>query len=346
MFHDLLRPVILKTLCGRAGMRPEKSSGQNFLINRATLDRIVAAVDPSPGDTILEIGAGFGVLTLALAERGAHVVAIERDRHIIPILRELVLPHGNVEVVEGDALRWLRGDHALPVIASEAKQSRRLFAMNGIAEPVPSRTRGLARAAPRDDSGKGWKLAANLPYGITSDFLRLLFDRIADGALPIPDRVVLLLQREVVDRLTADPKRASDRGAVGVLTMLTQLHSTPRRIARVPPGHFWPAPKVESAVVVLEHWRTPEEIAALFCGAPPPHAPPPGGRGRNEREGLLYLVHAAFARRRGQLSGILQRHTNRSREDIERMLGTLHIAPTARPETLSIEEWIGIAQAL
>ena len=174
------------------------------------------------------------------------------------------------------------------------------------------------------------KVAANLPYGITSDFLRLLFDRVADGTLPVPDRVVLLLQREVVDRLTADPKKESDRGSVGVLTMLTQLHSTPRRVARVPPGNFWPPPKVESAVVVLDAWRSPSQLRELL--------------GNVNREEVLRLIHAAFSRRRGQISGILRRYAKRSREDVERLLGTLRIDPASRPESLPLKEWIALAQ--
>ncbi|MBI4449849.1 ribosomal RNA small subunit methyltransferase A [Candidatus Uhrbacteria bacterium] len=324
--HDLLRPSVLKDLCVRAGMRPEKSSGQNFLINRATLDRIVAAVDPQPGDLILEIGAGFGVLTLALAEQlknGGRIFAIERDRRIVPILHEFVGPHGNVDVVEGDVLRLFK------FILRESSD-RRISPMPDARASSTSTRVGemLRRSAPQHKL----KIAANLPYGITSDFLRLLFDHVADGTLPVPDRVVLLLQREVVDRLTADSKRASDRGAVGVLTMLARLHCTPRRIARVPPGHFWPPPKVESAVVVLDGWRSPARLQELL--------------GTVSRDEVIRLIHAAFARRRGQISGILQRYTKRSREDVERILSALHIAPVARPETLTIEQWIGLARML
>lgn len=332
---DLLKPGTLKALCERAGMRPEKASGQHFLISATALERIVAAVDPRSDDTILEIGAGFGVLTLALAERlkneerknGEHdgrIIAIERDRRVVPILRELVAPCGNVEVVEGDVLRlfkFILSEHSERRISQE---SRRVRSESDAAQFGEM----LRRSTPQHK----FKIAANLPYSITSDFLRLLFDRIADGSLPVPERVILLLQREVVDRLTADPKRASDRGAVGILTMLAQLHCAPRRIARVPPGSFWPPPKVESAVVTLEHWRSPEEIAELL--------------GDSSRVEFLHLIHAAFSRRRGQLLGILRRYTKRSREDVERVLSTLRVDPAARPETLSLKEWIALAQAL
>lgn len=333
----LLRPSTLRGFCMRAGIRPEKSSGQNFLISATALEHIVAAVDPKPGDTILEVGAGFGVLTLALAERlknderkngeqDGRIIAIERDRRVVPILREIVNEYGNVEVVEGDVLRFFQ------FILSPDGRSGRRVSRSGNEVQWSSIATHIGEMLRRSSPQHKLKIAANLPYSITSDFLRLLFDRIADGSLPVPERVVLLLQKEVVNRLIADPGRSSDRGAVGILTMLAQLHCAPRRIARVPPGSFWPPPKVESAVVVLEGWRTPEEMTKLL-----------GGTSRTE---FLHLLHAAFARRRGQLLGILRRYMKRSHEDVERLLGALCIVPTARPETLSLRKWIALAKAL
>jgi len=356
--------AVLKGLCARAGMRPEKSSGQHFLVSRATLDRIVAAVDPQPTDTILEVGAGFGVLTTALAERIASppfippphgmgrgkigggvrrgcIIAIERDRHITPILKELVAPYGNVEVVEGNVLRLL----------SLRGRSRSNPGQLGTELSAHGRD---CFAVARNDTEKVFKVAANLPYSITSDFLRLLFDRVADGSLPTPERAVLLLQREVVDRLCADPAQQRERKNVGMLTVLTQLHCTARRIARVPPSAFWPPPKVESAVVVLEHWRSPEEIREFL-----------GGVSRDE---FLRIVHVCFARRRAQLQTTVSHVIARPQPKQSRSTGdsALHswpgllrfarndkafwdaigIPPTARPETLSIAEWIALSRAL
>ncbi|MBI4142836.1 hypothetical protein HY480_03115, partial [Candidatus Uhrbacteria bacterium] len=301
---DLLSIATLKTLCARAGMRPQRASGQHFLVNARTLAAIVAAVDPQPTDTILEIGAGFGVLTTALAlklkngEQGGRMIAIERDRRVTPILHELVASYGNVEVVEGDVLQLLRGAHATPVIASEVKQSR------SSSNPRSSWPGLLRHAVPRNDNGETWKLVANLPYGITSEFLRLLFDRIADGSMTTPERVVLLLQREVVDRLTGQPKSR------GFLTMLTTLHGSARRVTRVPASHFWPSPKVESAVVAITDLRTPDAIADLLDGM--------------DRTAFLRLVHGAFVgNRRRQLTGALAAATGMPRE---RLLTALHQA--------------------
>lgn len=376
---DLLRPSVLKELCARAGIRPDRKSGQNFLINRVTLERIVATVDPRLGDTILEVGAGFGVLTLALAERLAaltqqgssvagqqrgRIIAIERDRHITPLLRELAMSYGNVEVVEGDIIALFRRGVSIRRSMWSVTPKGSVGAMsNGeirmtnqcsndeypkqfirISDFIRHSSFGLrhSREDARPAIDRSWKLVANLPYGITSDFLRLLFDAVETGALPPPERVVVLLQREVVDRLVADPRKLSDRRAVGLLTILTQLHCAPRRILRVPPAHFWPVPKVESAVITLEHWRTPEQIETLLIGErPPPHAPPPR-RGRKQRDDFLHLVRSCFAGRRRQIG----RSLRGVMRDPSAALRMTRIDPTARPETLTLTQWVALARAL
>lgn len=352
---DLLRPSVLKELCARAGIRPDRKSGQNFLVNRGTLERIVEAVDPRPGDTILEVGAGFGVLTLALAERlaaltqqcssaavqqGRRIVAIERDRRITLILRELVMQYGNVEVVEGDILRMLRVAEQQGAVPSVRLSS---IGVVGAARIGSVKWYRQTTTTPCDDTSSDtetvirqpWKLAANLPYSITSDFLRLLFDAVGTGALPPPERAVLLLQREVVDRMCADPSRHSEHRNVGLLTILTQLHCSPRRIARVPAAHFWPAPKVESAVVVLEGWKKKEELVGLLGGP--------------SRDNFLHIVRTAFGKRRGQLQRTLRSMTRDPEFILSASEGPLRmtrIDPTARPETLTLAQWIALARAL
>jgi 16S rRNA (adenine1518-N6/adenine1519-N6)-dimethyltransferase len=350
---DLLRPSVLKELCARAGIRPDRKSGQNFLVNRTTLDRIVAAVDPKPDDTILEVGAGFGVLTCALAQRlkdgelkdgeqRGRVIAVERDRRITPILRELVMEYEHVAVMHDDILRMLRvrqqrggGCHPADRKAREAGTDRsdatsdRERPSDPSERGAPGRASVSAAVAPPTSAagafgfGRQFKIVANLPYSITSDFLRLLFDRVADGSLPPPERAVLLLQREVVDRLTADSGKASDRHAVGLLTILTQLQATPRRIVRVPSSHFWPIPKVESAVVVLEKWRTPEEIAGLLGGP--------------TRVQFLSLVRTCFAHRRRQIGRLLRGHSSSLKPEASSL--------KSRPEELTLEQWIALVRA-
>ena len=114
------------------GLSPRKRLGQNFITDRQILNRIVAAADLTSGDTVLEVGAGLGTLTQALAERAGRVVAVELDDGLVSILREQVAHLPNVEIIHGDVLRIPR--HGFPNL--------------------------------------GYKLVANLPYYITSAVLR------------------------------------------------------------------------------------------------------------------------------------------------------------------------------
>ncbi|MDO8425064.1 MAG: rRNA adenine dimethyltransferase family protein [bacterium] len=325
----LLHVPTLKALCERAGMRPSRASGQNFLINEHTLAQVVAAVDPQCGETILEVGAGFGVLTLALASslslRGSprpkqsrpmaacgrtpdnardcfaplrsarndtqqgRIIAIERDPRIVPILREHAAVSPQITVIEANVLEVL--DRGPQELLSPG-----------------------AHASP-------YKMVANLPYSITSDFLRALFDAAADGTLPPPERVVLLLQYEVVERLIG--RTQQDRS---LLTMLAHLHcGSVHRVARVPATHFWPAPKVQSAVIALSEWRTPDQIAALV-----------GGVGRAK---LISIMQQGYASKRKQLQNTIAV----PHDDAWHRAG---IAPTARPAELTLQQWIALAYAI
>lgn len=102
---DLVRPADLRILLVRHGIHLTRRFGQHFLINRHVLERIVETAMLEPTDTVLEIGPGSGVLTRALAQTGANVVAIERDRAMLDVLDETVGRLSNVHVVSGDALR-------------------------------------------------------------------------------------------------------------------------------------------------------------------------------------------------------------------------------------------------
>ena len=115
------RPV-RRDLLARHGLAPRRDLGQNFVVDPNTVRRIAALARLSPGDRVIEIGAGLGSLTLALAETGAHVTAVEVDRGVVPVLREVVAELPHVEVVEADAmaLDWpgVLGDHEWVLVAN------------------------------------------------------------------------------------------------------------------------------------------------------------------------------------------------------------------------------------
>lgn len=131
-----LRPSSVRKLLRECGIKPRKGLGQNFLVSEALLRRIIAAAEIQPQDTILEVGAGLGTLTQALAQKAAQVFAVELDRRFIPMLQSLLAPYPQVNIVQGDMLSIEPGD---------------LLA-------------------------KPYKVVANLPYYITSAILRHLLE--------------------------------------------------------------------------------------------------------------------------------------------------------------------------
>lgn len=185
-------------------MRARKRFGQHFL-ERAWVDKVVAAIDPRPGDTFLEIGPGRGQLTAPLSRRAAAVHAVEIDRDLVEHLRGLALP--GVHVHGGDFLdvpaeHWHHGEVA-------------------------------------------YRVAANLPYNVVAPILIRLLALARAGLL---SDAVLMLQREVADRLVATP----GSGDYGPLAIVTALQADVTRLFVLPPGAFRPPPQVQSALVRLE----------------------------------------------------------------------------------------------
>lgn len=101
---SLLTPATVRSLLDEHGLRPSRALGQNFLADPNTARRIAKLARVGPGDQVLEIGAGLGSLTLALLEHGCRVLAIERDRRLVPVVERVIAGHGDVRLAPGDAL--------------------------------------------------------------------------------------------------------------------------------------------------------------------------------------------------------------------------------------------------
>lgn len=155
-------------------LRPSKGLGQNFLVNQAALKKIVAAAELTPDDVVLEVGAGLGTLTERLARHAGHVVAVELDQRLLPVLQSVLADFDNITLIQGDVL---------------ALDPAALISAASIQHPA---------------SNIQYKVVANLPYYITSAVLRHLLE-----ANLKPQRMAITVQREVAERIVAKPGQMS-----------------------------------------------------------------------------------------------------------------------------------------
>jgi 16S rRNA (adenine1518-N6/adenine1519-N6)-dimethyltransferase len=276
----IIDPAHVRQTLRAAGLRARHALSQNFLADAEVLSAILAEADPAPGNGVLEIGPGLGLLTGALLEAGAAVTAVELDGGLAGFLRERfadALDDGQLRLIEGDAL-----DQDLVRVV----------------EPP-------------------YDVVANLPYHITSPILHALL-----GQPPRPRRLVLMVQREVAERIAAPP------GKMSYLSVFVQYHATVRIAFRVPPEAFEPEPAVESAVIVLEPYEADDRL------------------GPDEEDELWRLVQAAFRERRKMLHNVLSRQLPIDGAQVDAALVAAGIAPDRRPQTLAVGEWLALHEAI
>jgi 16S rRNA (adenine1518-N6/adenine1519-N6)-dimethyltransferase len=260
-------------------VRAKRRLGQNFLVDPNLQRKIIHAMEPDAGDTIVEIGPGRGALTHHLAGTGADIVAVELDHELAARLADHYRDHDRVTIRHGDILDF---DPAL------------------LGQPP------------------ALKVVGNIPYNITSPILfRLLAWR------PEPERIVIMVQKEVADRLLASPGHKE----YGALTVGVQAQAHVERLFTVGRQAFRPVPAVESAVILIR----PRPTTAPGTGEP-----------------LRSLTRAAFGMRRKQLQKILRTAPGYGLEPepAERVLTELGLRPQDRPETLDPETFVRLAAAL
>ena len=252
--------------------------GQNFLISPGVVRAVVEAAEIELGDRVLEIGPGIGTLTQGLLEAGAEVTAVELDKKLPAVLAETLKGYEHLNVVQGDILKT------------------DIAALMG---------------------GAPFKVAANLPYYITTPILLSLLEQ----KLPIT-RIVTMVQREVAERMTAPPG-GRDYGA---LSVAVQYYTEPEIVLDVPPNCFLPAPEVDSAVIVCAVRQTPAVTV-------------------KDEKLFFRVVKAAFGQRRKTLSNALKT-TGASKEEIGKALDKAKVDAARRGETLSLVEFGAVADGL
>lgn len=264
----------VQALLGAHGFHPTKLRGQHFLVDKNLIDAIVRDADVGPSDCVLEIGTGTGILTDALAARAGRVVTCDLDARLQTIAKGLREWPSTVVFLHEDILH---GKHALnPAVLSRWESEGASGAMR-------------------------LRIVSNLPYAVATPVLaNLLWDGI------VFHDAVVLVQREAAERFTAKP----GTGDYGPIAVAVALLAEALVLRHVPPQVFWPAPKVESALLRVR-----------------PRAPAEARRLRDA--GLPALLMEAFQQRRKTL---------RKRFGEARLLAA-GIDPASRPEDVLPEGW-------
>lgn len=271
-----------------AGRKPKL--GQHFLLDSSAASRIVEALGPLSQDTVLEIGPGRGILTSLLAKRAHRLIAIEVDRVLAAQLRMQFALAPNVEIIEGDIL---------------AVDIDSLFG------PKPGSTRPGLEFHPDPV-----RVVGNLPYFLTSDILLRLF-----AYRRYFDSMVLMVQREVADRLAATPGHRE----YGLLSATAQLYTQVEKLFTLPPSAFSPPPKVHSTVVRL---ATTPRLEGL-------HVP---------EQAFIQFLKLSFGQKRKTLWNNLK--SQYESKSLRAALEQAGVKSDARAEALSLEKTAALFRAL
>jgi len=267
-------------------MYPRKRFAQHWLKDDAILDQIIAAASLCQDDVILEIGPGTGILTRRLVDLVSALIAVEIDRDLCVKLTKLLGNKQNFCLIEADILK---------------------LDYNTYSTVFPAVT-------------KINKIVANIPYNITGPILEKLLGTITEPTGENYQLIVLLIQKEVADRLLAKPGTK----AFGALSVRMQYLADCQLVCHVPAKAFYPAPKVDSAVVRL-HPR-PFPLVA------------------NNPQHLGTIIKLGFANRRkmlhNNLKSLIDGHT------LGEILTTLELNPQSRAEELSLSQWIQLSNYL
>jgi len=282
MFLSLIMDNLLaktREICRLFEIKPTRSKGQNFLINEKIYNDIIQAADLKPDDTVLEVGPGLGFLTMKLVKQVKKVIAVELDDRLADYLQTGVksLDIENVTVINEDILKF-----------------------------------NLRKLA-----GQKYKVVANLPYNITSIFLRQFLD-----SQNRPESLILMLQKEVAERICARPPEMS------ILAVSVQYYGEPKIIRIVKAGNFWPEPEVDSAIIRIDTYpiadqQTPESNKLFFR-----------------------LVRMGFSAKRKMLKNNLAGGLKIEAKIILDILTQLQFDPKIRAEELSLSAWRKLFAAL
>jgi 16S rRNA (adenine1518-N6/adenine1519-N6)-dimethyltransferase len=266
----------IKEILEKYRTKPSHLMGQNFLVNAGVLANIIEASNISPDDVVVEVGPGIGTLTQALAQKAKKVIAIEKDKAMVEILKETMKEYNNVEIIHADILQ--PNSYTL--------------------------------------DSRPYKVVANIPYYLTSALIRQFLEEKNQ-----PESMILMIQKEVAQRICAKPPSMS------ILAAAVQIYAEPKIISYVSKNSFWPAPEVDSAIIkIIPH------SSALSSA--------------EFRNKFFRILKAGFSHPRKQLINNLSASLKKERGQTKEWLLKNSIQPTQRAETLTIEDWKDLANSL
>ncbi|MDX9893778.1 MAG: 16S rRNA (adenine(1518)-N(6)/adenine(1519)-N(6))-dimethyltransferase RsmA [Patescibacteria group bacterium] len=265
-----------KLLCESYQINPQRSKGQNFLASSEILDQIVEIAAITNQDLILEVGPGLGVLTEKLVAKANRVVSVELDDKLFNFLKTKFINHQNLTLVNNDILKW-----ELP-----------------------------------DDFGiQPYKIVANLPYNISSNFLKKF---LTSANKPIS--MTLLLQKEVAQRIVAGA------GQLSLLGVSVQLYGNPVLAAVVGKENFWPRPQVDSAILKIDNIKTPKQVDNFLNGL--------------SEKFFWQILRIGFAAKRKQLQNNLSSGLKIESKIIQNLLKQANFDPKIRAQNLAVSDWV------
>ena len=269
----------IKELLLKYKARPSKIMGQNFLIDKFALSKIIKSADLTPKDIVLEIGPGIGTLTKELAKKAKRVIAIEKDNTMVEILKETLKDFKNVNIIGSDILKI---NFQFSIFNFQSNHNFQL--------------------------PKKYKVAANLPYYITSPVIRKFLEMENK-----PNVIVLMVQKEVAQRICSNPPDMS------LLAVSVQFYTKPEIISYVSKKCFWPSPKVDSAIIKISNIKNQKSKINV--------------------EKFFRIVRAGFSQPRKQLANNLSKSLGKDKNQINLWLQKNKINPEQRAETLSVSDW-------
>ena len=254
---------ITKKICNKYNIKPARSKGQNFLINENVYDEIIKSADLKKNDIVLEVGPGLGFLTEKILEKVKKVIAVELDDKLAEMLQHNIST--TTTIVNKNIL------------------------------DIDIKELGL--------KNNNYKIVANLPYNITSIFLRKFLSSEIK-----PTSMVLMLQKEVAERICAKPPKMS------LLSVSVQFYANPKIIKNVSANCFWPKPKIDSSIIEI-------------TGTEQRHI-------QNEND-FFKLVKKGFSSRRKMLKNNLENDYHNIKDKLKKV----NFNPKIRAQELSVNDW-------